>query len=48
MIALFLSYTYFMTQNHLAAAGSLLVGLVFLIFMIKNILRVKKKKKNDN
>lgn len=49
LIALFLSYTYYMTQNHVAAIGSLLVAVVFLVFMLRNILRVKKmKKKNKN
>jgi len=51
MVALFLSYTYFVSQNDIAAIGSLLVSIVFLTFMLKNILRVKKMKrkhKNDN
>ncbi len=51
MIALFLSYTYFMAENYIAASGSLVMGAVFLFFIVRNIQhtkKLKKEKSNDN
>ena len=46
-----LSFNYYNSQNYLLASGSLIVAIFFIILMIRNIIRVKKSKKektNDN
>jgi len=51
VIALFLSYTYFIVENYVATVGALVISMMFLIFMIRNIQHVKKlkqEKRNDN
>ncbi len=45
IIALGLSYNYFLYENYLESIGSLVVALGFILLMIKNILHVKKLKK---
>lgn len=51
IISLALSYSYFTAQNYFASTASLIVAIVFTIFMIRNILYVRKskrEKKDDN
>lgn len=48
---LVLAYNFFMAQNFLLAIVSVSVSCLFIYFMIKNILHVKKlkeEKKDDN
>jgi len=51
IIMLVLAYNFFMAQNFLLAIVSVSVSCLFIYFMIKNILHVKKlkeEKKDDN
>ena len=51
MICLVFAYNFFMAGNILGAVGSLIVAIVFIFLMSRNILhvkRLKKEKKNDN
>ena len=43
-----LSFNYYNSQNYLLASGSLIIAIFFIIFMIRNIIRVKKLKKREN
>ena len=46
MIGLVLGFNFFMADNYLASAGSVSVSTIFIFLMIKNIIHVKKLKKN--
>ena len=48
IIALFLGYNLFMHENYIAGSISILIAIGFIVFMIKNILYVKKLKKEKN
>lgn len=51
MVGLAMSYNFFITENYIASIGSFVVAIGFIILMIKNILHVKKlkkEKKNDS
>ena len=41
-----LSFSFFDSQNYALAGISLLISIVFIIFMIKNIIKVKKMRED--
>ena len=45
MIGFVLSFNFFMASNILGGIGSLIVALVFMFFMIRNIVSVRKIKR---
>jgi hypothetical protein len=47
IVCLALSYNFFLADNLLAALGSLVVAILFIYFMIKNILFVRNLKKKN-
>ncbi len=51
VIALALGYNFFMSENYIAGSASVVIAIGFIVFMIKNILyvkKLKKEKKNDS
>ncbi len=48
IVGLVLGFNFFMAENYLASLGSVLVSVFFIVLMIKNILHVKKLKKEKN
>ena len=48
IFGLVLGFNFFMAENYLASLGSVLVSVFFIVLMVKNILHVKKLKKEKN
>lgn len=51
IVGLVFSFNFFVSQNYLASLGSFIVSIFFIILMVRNILHVKKlkrEKENDN
>ena len=45
IVGLVLGFNFFMANNYLAAGGSVIVSMIFIVLMIRNIQHVKKYKK---
>ncbi len=48
ILGLVFAFNFFMAENYLASGGSVVISVFFIILMIKNILHVKKLKREKN